>query len=155
MLPTIIWQFISMFADIQYWIGLTVGFMIIYPMLSKSYRKRVRWVSCILSAVLASYLISFLLKMVFQVQRPCLFMDTCPSTPSFPSGHAAVISAFAIIMVLNAKKNRLYLLAIPLAILVYMSRIFLNYHTPVDVIAGMCVGIFCGCLAHRMKWFIE
>lgn len=155
MIPTIVWEFISMFADVRCWIGLTVGFVIIYSMISKPYRKRVRWVFCILIAVLASYLISFLLKMLFQVPRPCLFLDTCPSTPSFPSGHATVIFAFATVMVLNAKKNKLYLLAVPLAILVSMSRIFLNYHTPIDIIAGMLIGTFFGFVVHRMKRFME
>lgn len=154
MLPTIVWQFISMFADTRCWIGVTVGFFIIYSMISKPYRKRVRWVFCIFTAVLVSYLVSFFLKMLFQVPRPCSFLDTCPTTPSFPSGHAAVIFAFATVMVLNAKRNKLYLLAVPLAILVALSRIFLNYHTPVDVIAGMSIGIFFGYVAPRMKWFI-
>jgi undecaprenyl-diphosphatase len=141
-----------MFADIPYWIGLTVGFLIVYPLLTRADKEKTRWVlSSLLPAVFLSYLLSFSLKLLFRVERPCALLEICPSGYSLPSGHSAVIAAFAAVTVLNMGKNRLYLLTIPLAFLVGLSRIFLNFHTPIDVISGALIGTFCGYLVQFLN----
>ncbi|MDI6798710.1 MAG: phosphatase PAP2 family protein [Candidatus Aenigmarchaeota archaeon] len=87
-------------------------------------------------------------KIWFQVPRPCLELSQCPTGYSFPSGHAAVIFAFASIFSLETKKKKFCLAAFMFAILVALSRVFLNYHTYADILAGALVGMFCGYLIH-------
>jgi membrane-associated phospholipid phosphatase len=145
MIPSVFWQFISYFGDIAYWIGFSISFLIIYPLLSKSDKEKVIWVFyALLPSVMASYLLATILKSLFHVPRPCVLLEACPSTYSFPSGHTAVAFAFATVAISNMGKKKWYLFVIPLAILVGLSRIFLGLHTVIDVVGGGTLGILCG-----------
>jgi len=141
------WKFFSMFGDIQYWIGIGISTLLIYQILPKTSKKKITWIIFILlPAVLFSYQLTYVLKLWFQIPRPCSGMPNCPSTYSFPSGHSAVIFAFAFVSCMNVKKKEIYVFTIPLAFVVALSRVFLNYHTYVDIVAGASVGVFCGYL---------
>jgi undecaprenyl-diphosphatase len=142
---TIIWQALSMFGDVQYWIGLVVGAILIYFTLSKKSKKRVAWIIFVLvPAAIFAFQFSYVLKLWFEIPRPCVELAMCPGTYSFPSSHAAVIFAFAVATSLNIKKRLVWIGTVALAILVSISRVALNYHTPVDIIAGALIGIFSG-----------
>lgn len=146
---TLLWQFFSMFGDIQAWIGLTVGVLLIYQILPQTSKKRIAWIIfALLPAVIFSYQLTYVLKEWLHVPRPCADLSECPTSYSLPSGHAAVIFAFLAVSALNVKKKEVYIVAAALAVLVSLSRIFLNYHTPVDVIVGAAIGVFCGYLIH-------
>jgi undecaprenyl-diphosphatase len=146
------WVLISYFADIAYWIGFAVSFLIIYPLLEKKDKIKVFWIIyALLPAVFLAYSLNFILKSIFQIERPCVMLSNCPSGYSFPSGHASLIFAFATIVTIYEKKYKSYLWAIPLAILVGLSRIFLNYHTVADVIGGAFVGIFSAIVVFKLS----
>jgi undecaprenyl-diphosphatase len=148
---TIIWQFFSMFGDVQYWIGLVVGAILIYIVLRKSGKRRMAWVVfALVPAIIVAFQLSYVLKLWFQVPRPCVDLADCPITYSFPSSHAAVLFAFAVVTSLNIKKRLVWILVVVLAVLVSYSRVALNYHTPVDVLAGSLVGIFSGLIIQKM-----
>lgn len=141
------WQFVSYFGDVQYWIGLTVASLIIYPLLSRKDKHKLSWiVLAMLPAVLISHQVVSVLKAFFEVARPCLGLIDCPASYSFPSGHAAVIFAFAIVTTLMAKNKIISALVIVLAFLVSLSRVFLNYHTFPDIGFGAVVGLAIGFL---------
>lgn len=68
------------------------------------------------------------------------------SDKSFPSGHTT--AAFASMTpVIIMGKPRYKIAALCFAILMGIARIYLVVHFPSDVLAGMIVGIFAGCIA--------
>jgi undecaprenyl-diphosphatase len=67
---------------------------------------------------------------------------------SFPSGHAANNMAVAtVLLLLFPGRGWLYL---PVALLIAYSRIYTGSHWPLDVVAGMLLGIAGGWIATRL-----
>ncbi len=66
---------------------------------------------------------------------------TTPESPSFPSGHAASAAAGAYALSRLLPRARIALWFV--AILVGWSRLTLGVHYPLDVIAGILVGLCC------------
>jgi undecaprenyl-diphosphatase len=143
------WEIITIFGDIRLWVGLTIAFLIFY-ILSRRERKKIAWVVfALLPAVILSYQITNFSKDFFKIPRPCLGLEYCPSSYSFPSGHATIIFAFASVVALAAKRKEFVVLSFLLAVLVSLSRVYLNLHTFADVFAGALIGIFTGCLVYK------
>ncbi len=65
-----------------------------------------------------------------------------PSSPSFPSGHAA--TAFAAAVALAVLVPRLRVPALALATVVAVSRVYLGVHFWLDVLAGAALGALIG-----------
>ncbi|MEI6327456.1 MAG: phosphatase PAP2 family protein [Candidatus Roizmanbacteria bacterium] len=111
------------------------------------------------SIIFVSILIHFVFKPVFHRDRPYVVAQTstvnCPRDFSFPSGHAAAAFAGAVIFMYfdhQRKRDALYL---SIALLVSYSRIALQCHFVLDVIAGAIVGTISSMalleLANRIK----
>lgn len=144
MIERFFWQFFSYFGDVAYWLGFSIAFLLIYPLLSKSDKAKTRWIVVeLIPIVLISYLIATCLKFLFLVPRPCFGLEDCPLTPSFPSGHATIAFAFSTVIVARLRERK-YLLFFGLAFLVALSRIMLGVHAVVDVVAGSVLGIAVG-----------
>lgn len=100
-------------------------------------------------AGLGSWLVStVLLKPLFGRIRPYVFnaailVDTSADTYSFPSSHATIAWAFALVLAREEPRWRWGLFA--LAALISLSRIYLGVHYPSDVIAGTMLGL---CIGH-------
>ena len=125
---------------------------------SKKYRK---FGIVLLAALTAGLLIGNLcLKNLVGRARPC-WLESLPlliKNPrdySFPSGHtlASVISA-----VLLTKANRSFgLAAVPLAVLIAFSRLYLYVHYPTDVLAAVVLGLgisFLTCKVGERAWTV-
>lgn len=74
------------------------------------------------------------------------------SDPSFPSGHAVIVSAGAAVLLLRFNKGKQIVFSIILgieALLVSYSRIYVGVHYPLDVVGGILLGtgIACAVLA--------
>jgi len=100
-------------------------------------------------AVVGGALLETLLKLSFARPRPELVSHLVDvNSFSFPSGHAtmATITYLTLgVLLARAEERRrmkLYLLAVAVfvALLVGISRIYLGVHWPTDVLAGWCVG---------------
>ena len=72
---------------------------------------------------------------------------------SFPSGHTA--AAFASVTALFKCRNRIWIPAAVLGVLMAFSRLYLYVHYPADVIFGALFGIASGLFAYTVMRFIE
>ena len=121
--------------------------------------RRTRRVGWVLAAALVfdAVLCNLLLKPLVARVRPCDILTEVqlliprPDDFSFPSGHTA--ASFASVTALwLAGKKRWALAALPLAVLIAFSRMYLCVHFPTDILGGMVLGAACGWLG---AWTIK
>lgn len=124
--------------------------------ISKRYR---RCGIAMIAALAAGVLIgNVCLKNFIARPRPCWLEDISllianPTDYSFPSGHT--LSSVVGATVLTKANRKFGLIAIPLAILIAVSRLYLYVHFPSDVLAAVILGIAIGlavCLAGNRVW---
>lgn len=130
------------------WIAAAVAMMV-----SKKYRK---YGIAMFAALTIGFLVgNVCLKHLVARSRPCWLESVSllvkkPTDYSFPSGHTliSVISA----IVLTAANRKFGFLAIPLAVLIAFSRLYLYVHFPSDVLAAAVMGIVIGTVA---VWWVK
>ncbi|GGP31629.1 phosphatase PAP2 family protein [Streptomyces melanogenes] len=95
--------------------------------------------------VVAAFAVNDLFKSAVQEQRPCqtlhvLTVEACPPLGdwSFPSNHAAIAAAAAVAVLLGDRL--LGAIAVPAALLMAASRVWIGAHYPHDVLVGLAVG---------------
>ncbi|MFE5091986.1 phosphatase PAP2 family protein [Streptomyces sp. NPDC056638] len=100
---------------------------------------------CTPLVVVAAYIVNDLVKSAFHEQRPCqtlhvVTVEACPALGdwSFPSNHAAIAAAAATAIWLTDR--RLGALAVPAALLMAASRVWIGVHYPHDVLIGLVTG---------------
>ena len=97
------------------------------------------------SLAVTAFLINLLIKPMFTRKRPYEIFQSIktvirpPFGSSFPSGHAA--SSFAAASMLWFMKVPFWHMALILAVLIALSRVYLLVHFPSDVLAGVVSGI--------------
>ncbi|MEV3856463.1 phosphatase PAP2 family protein [Streptomyces sp. NPDC050095] len=96
-------------------------------------------------AVVVAFGVNDVVKSVLREARPCQVLhvtplQACPGAGdwSFPSNHAAIAAAAA--AALWCVDRRLALLAVPAALLMAFSRVWVGAHYPHDALAGLVVG---------------
>ena len=116
---------------------------------TKKYRKQG---ILLLGGLLAGALLgNVVLKHLFARPRPCwldpniTLLIPMPQDFSFPSGHTLASATGATI--LTGIDRRFGIAAIPLAVLIAFSRLYLYVHFPSDVLAGAVLGVGIGLLA--------
>jgi membrane-associated phospholipid phosphatase len=111
--------------------------------------KKHKWHSIKIPAIALSSLgLMFLLKGLFERERPTVPLLFEAKGLSFPSGHALMSVTFyglLIYMIFKTVKNpalkwTLISLLILLIIIIGSSRVYLRVHYATDVIAGYCIG---------------
>lgn len=113
------------------------------------YQKRFRWAFFFLISLVCTMLSVYFLKNIFAVARPTTELIV-QSGYSFPSGHAAVASAFFFALLYAAEKTihdtavlvLWFLASIGFVIAVSISRTYLEVHVMSDVVAGVALGAF-------------
>lgn len=98
--------------------------------------------------IIIGALLNYILKQLFQRQRPDLLKLVEISGYSFPSGHSmssAIFYGFIVFLCLRYVKHwSKYLVAAILSLLVFMigiSRIYLGVHYASDVLGGFIIGL--------------
>ncbi|AIA06045.1 phosphatase PAP2 family protein [Streptomyces noursei] len=95
--------------------------------------------------VVLAYVVNDVVKSFFHEQRPCqtlhvVTVEPCPGIGdwSFPSNHSVIAASAAIALLLLDR--RLGAIAIPAALLMGASRVWVGAHYPHDVLVGLIVG---------------
>lgn len=105
------------------------------------------------AALLLCTTLCTVLKSVLDRARPALHevLGSLPADAAFPSAHSAQAMAVALglALLLPAQLQPVSWVLIALALLVGISRIYLQVHWPSDVLAGWVIGAFC---ALAMVW---
>lgn len=117
----------------------------------------------ILAAIAASLALTFTFQYLALRPRPeeVRLLFPTPNFPSYPSGHAAV--AFAVALVLALFLRRWWGLSLAGAGLIALSRVYLGYHYPSDIFAGAVLGAGAGAASYglllspipgRLRWLL-
>lgn len=95
--------------------------------------------------VVVAYSANSLIKDLFDEQRPCqtlhtLTVEACPPMGdwSFPSNHAVIAAAAAVALLLADRRTAR--IAVPAALLMAASRVWVGVHYPHDVVVGLVIG---------------
>lgn len=84
----------------------------------------------------------------FQMYDAVQIIVKSPTGYSFPSGHTAC--SFAAVFALVFAGSRMWKWALPLAVLIAFSRLYLFVHFPTDILGGIALGLLCGWLGARI-----
>lgn len=98
----------------------------------------------------AAMLLNSALKLIFQAERPDLMphLDTTLSY-SFPSGHACGNMVFFGALAMLSGSRFAWSAAIPVIVMIGISRVWLGVHWPSDVVCGWIEGIAILMLSRR------
>lgn len=142
------WSILNIFFEILSGVGSAgIIWFILAAILFLKEEKKDHWffLPVFLSGSVSYILVEKILKPIFARPRPSIDIGaiivgsaTAPNDFSFPSGHATI--AWAMALVLAKKEPRWKWLFYGLAFLISFSRIFLGKHFPLDVITGGLLG---------------
>ena len=114
----------------------------------------------VLALLTSQFVVEWIIKPLIARPRPYITDPTSfvvgyhPTTLSFPSGHAALSMAAACVLAHALPRGHVWLYL--LAIVIGASRIFIGVHYPLDVVAGLLVGLGVGTLVTgRAAWYTE
>lgn len=150
--------FTPFFEGVSLFGGMGGAFLILLSVLLALYKPTRRLgTSMCLGLAIGALITNVLLKILIARQRPyidqasvfyqywLLVEQHTESDKSFPSGHVtATFASMTPVIILG--KPIYKVLALCFAVLMMISRVYLMVHFPSDVLAGMVVGIFAGCM---------
>lgn len=123
-----------------------VWFVIGVLLFLKEEKKHHMFFAPIIAAGGVSYvLVEWIIKPLVARPRPTPVL----ADYSFPSGHATV--AFAMAMILSFYEPKFKIFFFTLAFCISLSRVFLGFHYPLDVIVGGMLGWVVGKASYRLK----
>jgi len=137
---TMLMHFITMLGSTLFLSFLCSSIFVIFII-----KKWKRAIVLLMVTMAGAVILNFALKVSFGRIRPVPFFDTSlPESYSFPSGHSLYAACFYIVLAwlaasrIQNKSLRILIwsLAVLLALLIGLSRIYLGVHYPSDVIAG-------------------
>ncbi|MBV6492572.1 MAG: hypothetical protein LDLANPLL_00567 [Turneriella sp.] len=102
----------------------------------------IRFLLILIFYLVLSEVVAHFMKIAVARPRPAVawLIYTDPTALGFPSAHAVNTMALAVFLAKWFRKSLLWFLAIPFV--VGVSRVFANYHYPLDVVAGWATGYF-------------
>ena len=125
---------------------LILGAFLVFLILEPDWKVRFRkFALALLAVILSRWIIVEAIQFFYHRVRPPVALNfesliPVPTSPSFPSGHAAIFFALgAAVFLLNRRWGLWFLFA---ACLMGVARIFVGVHYPSDILAGAIIGIF-------------
>ncbi len=121
--------------------------------IEREHRMRYAWALVITGA--ASWIASAVLKIIFSEPRPFVTLhDVAPlfqeSGFAFPSGHATLFMALAVVTCLYHKRIGTWFVVV--AVLIGLARIAAGVHYPFDILGGFILG---GVIAYLVHTFLN
>jgi len=116
----------------------------------KKYLKPV--ILAFISAVISRFVVVNIIRWIWFRPRPFIdnsvnFLIDYPNKASFPSGHAAFYFALSTVIYLyNKKIGIIFFIA---SFLICLARVFVGIHWPLDILAGIVVGILSGFIVYK------
>ncbi|MBA3430098.1 MAG: bifunctional DedA family/phosphatase PAP2 family protein [Actinobacteria bacterium] len=111
--------------------------------------RQKRWVVFFVATMLGGLLLDDFVKGIVDRPRPAMAQLVEVSGSSFPSGHSTAIAAActALAYVLTRRRGwkgsvTVWAIAVFVALLVALSRVYLGVHWPTDVLGGLALGSF-------------
>ncbi len=107
------------------------------------------------SAPIIAWIVVKKIKYFFPTDRPYQYLEGVvklideSSVASFPSGHTIVV--FAMAMSIYFYNKKIGIIFFVLAALVSISRIFVGVHFPLDIIAGIFLGVLVS-IVFKFSW---
>lgn len=155
----------SGFADVFFTYFTQVGEWVPYAAVVVLMFFSFRNAALVLAAQLLSGIFSKILKYIFNEPRPLLyFRENYPDVKlnlvqgvhvhlhqSFPSGHTVTAFAFFAMLILLTSHKKWHIACFLGALLVGMSRIYLQQHFAVDVLVGSAVGVLSALIVFRYR----
>ncbi len=134
-----------------YLLGLAVLFLIFR--FHKEWRLRFAFFAEIaLAAILSRGILTEAIRFFWPVPRPFLALDFTPlieaSSAAFPSGHAAIFFALAMVIFYWNRKWGMWFFAF--ALVNGAARVFAGVHWPLDIFGGLLVGVLGAVIAHAL-----
>ena len=133
-------------------VGLTFGGLVLWPSLGVVliFSRQRKVGLAILAALAASLALTFVFQYLALRPRPegVRLLFPTPNFPSYPSGHAATAFAAALVLALTYRQWRWGVLALAGASLIALSRVYLGYHYPSDIVGGAVLGAGAGAASY-------
>lgn len=136
---------------------LSFSYLAVVPLLLIfMYLKRDRGLYAVIAAVIASFVVSEIIKFLVLEPIPCSVpqlswinvVSSCVAGSTFPSTHAAALAGVSMFL---GRYRRLQALYVVWAILILFSMIYLGVHYFTDVIAGAGLSILLFYPAYRYR----
>jgi membrane-associated phospholipid phosphatase len=147
-LPDVLYALIWPFM--QYGVFLTIPVLTVVALLL----RRFRLAAAMASAGVGVYMLARVVKELVHRGRPEALIGHVQARETFaahslgyPSGHAAVASALAVVMT-PYLRGWVKLVPAALAVIVCIGRMYVGAHTPLDLIGGAAIGASAGSLAN-------
>ena len=138
------------FATYLKYILLIIFFILLYfAVYSKRDKLYIFWTT-IISIIVARGVLTEIIRFLYHRPRPFIEFPVIKLIAknnmegSFPSGHSAFLFAMATAIYFYNKKWGIWFFVA--TILINISRIVAGVHYPSDILGGMVVGIFTGCI---------
>ena len=136
----------SLLSHFAEWISMLVTVLSVCMLFYLLYRQLWRTSLFWLLAIAGAATLGNVMKGLIQRERPELWLDTAATSFGFPSGHAthsmAIVIALLVLLRLSSWHKTALLLGLLFALLVALSRMYLGYHYPSDILAGWMLALF-------------
>ena len=105
------------------------------------------------AGILSKFIITNIIRLFWNRPRPFDVVDVnlllkIKDEASFPSGHASFYFALSAVIFLYNKKLGYLFFAI--SFLMVISRVFVGYHWPSDILAGVVIGVLTAWLLNKL-----